>query len=135
MPIPSPGIPSATSAISSVELQTTQNNKAFYVYSGLIQVGATDVTMISINDVGKRDILICLAVGCEDNNSADSLLTVKSNGQIIFNEIGDRSSSSSVLVGTEYKFILPANTSLEVLMKSTGVNNDWTVAAYGYYLE
>ena len=36
MPIPSPGIPSATNAISSVELQTTLNNKAFYVYSGKV---------------------------------------------------------------------------------------------------
>jgi len=132
MPIPTPTTPSATTAISAVELKTTQSNKQFYIYSGLIQVTGSEVTMISINDIGQRDILICLTVGCEDNSSTDTLLKVKSNGTIIFNDISDH--TAQYPLNEEYKFILPANTSLEVTMESTGANVDWTVAAYGYYL-
>ena len=135
MPIPSPGIPSATSAISSVELQPTSNNRAFYIYSGEVSVDTSETTMISINDIGKRDIIFCLEVGSYEFSSVDTILRVKSNGQLIYNTAFNNSWQNYPLGHDELKLILPANTSLEITIQGASSTVNWTVAGYGYYLD
>ncbi len=135
MPIPSPGVPSATSAISSVELQTTLNNKAFYIYSGEVTVTTSDTTMISVNDIGKRDIMLCLEVGNDWISSNQTDVVIKSNGQVVYKTRSNVSYPYYLLGHDEIKLILPANTSLEVIMKVSGGSGDFNVAGYGYYLE
>ena len=134
MPIPSPGIPSATTAISSVELHTTLNNRAFYIYSGEITVTTAETTMISINDIGKRDILFCLSFGSNVYTSDNTKLLIKNNGQTIFNN-QYAASSPNINSSNEFKFIIPANTSLEVTLALDGNSYIGTVAGYGYYLD
>ena len=60
MAIPTPSIPSAIDSVGSVALRPTLNNRAFYINSGLISADNTETTVISIDDVGKRDILFCI---------------------------------------------------------------------------
>ena len=135
MAIPSPTIPSSTNAISAVRLNPTQNNKAFYVYSGEITVTTSDTTMISINDIGKRDILFCLEVGNDWISSNQTDVVIKSNGQVVYKTRSNVSYPYYLLGHDEIKLILPANTSLEVIMKVSGGSGDFNVAGYGYYLE
>ncbi len=133
MAIPTPTIPSSTTTISAVDLRPTMNNKAFYVYSGEITVDTSETTMISVNDIGKRDVLICFEVGPDTASSSSYLFSVKSNGSTIHNSILYSNTSSDFM--NELKFILPANTSLEATLKSSSASLTWTVSAYGYYLE
>lgn len=132
MPIPSPGIPSAIVPISSVELKPTQNNRAFYVYSGEISVGTDETTMISVNDIGKRDILFCLEVGIDTFSGNDYNLRVKSNGETIFD---NQYSQGGGIPVPKNKFIIPANTSLEVTLEFASSGFMCSVTGYGYYLE
>ena len=60
MAIPTPTIPSSISPVSAVRLNPTTNNRAFYINSGLISADNTETTVISVADVGKRDILFCI---------------------------------------------------------------------------
>lgn len=136
MAIPTPTIPSAVQAVSAVALKSTQNNKAFSVYSGEIGVTSTETTMISINDIGKRDIILCLELGAAEVTSVNFTVKVKSNGQIIYidsiNHVGEQSLSGY----NELKIILHANTSLEVTLKSDSSSvRNMCVAGYGYYME
>ena len=135
MPIPSPGVPSATSSISSVELQTTNNNKAFYIYSGEVEVDSSETTMISVNDIGKRDIIFCLEVGSYEFSSVDTILRIKSNGQLIYNTAFNNTFQGYPTGHDEIKLILPANTSLEITIQAASGTDDWTIAGYGYYLD
>jgi hypothetical protein len=135
MAIPTPTIPSAVQTVSAVALKPTQNNKAFYIYSGIIDVGTSETTMISINDIGKRDVLFCCEVGVDSTSSADLTLTVKSNGSTIFINKFDNQGSIYGADTPSLKFILPANTSIEVTLKSASSSFDMTVAGYGYYME
>jgi len=135
MPIPTPSPPSAGNAISSVTLNPTRNNKAFYCYSGEINVSSSETTMISINDIGKRDIIFCLEVGCDSTSSADLTVKVKSNGATIYVNKFDNQGSIYGADTPDLKFILPANTSLEVTLLSASGSFSMTCASYGYYLE
>ena len=133
MPIPSPTTPSATTTVSAVRLNPTQNNKAFYVYSGETQISAAETTMISINDIGPRDIFLNMMVGPQVHTSVDVVLKVKSNGITVFTEVYDFS-STGYNIGS-MPFIFPANTSLEVTLVAASGNPTWTVAGYGSYME
>ena len=135
MPIPSPGVPSATSAISSVELQTTQNNRAFYVYSGEVTVDTSETTMISVNDIGKRDILLCLEIGFDNQTTNNPTVRVKSNGQTIYHNEAGATGGQYMTGYNEIKLILPANTSLEVTLELSSGSQPATIAGYGYYLD
>jgi len=135
MPIPSPGTPSATTAISSVELRPTLNNKAFYIYSGDIAVDGAETTMISIENIGKRDIIFCMELGSPTTSTADYILKVKSNGQNIMSGYYNTSYQPSPYGYDELKLILPANTSLEVTLQGSAGTTVWNVAGYGYYLD
>ena len=133
MPI-SPTVPSAVNAVRPSSLQTTLNDRAFYIFSGVIGVNNTETTMISVNDIGRRDILLCLEVGVQEHGGNDFKLNVKSNGAIIYNT---HMSYNNAGDWNEIKVILPANTSLEVTLEnhdSASARNS-TVAGYGYYLD
>jgi len=135
MPIPSPSIPSASNAISAVRLNPIQNNRAFYIYSGRIEVDTSEVTMISVNDIGKRDILFCFSIGAEDNSNADSVVKVYSNGSVIFTDKFDTTGTYPSQNHSGLQLILPANTSLEISITGGSATVFWTVAGHGYYLE
>lgn len=135
MAIPTPTVPSAVEAISAVSLNSTQNNKAFYINSGLIGVTNTETTVISINDVGKRDIIFCMNPILTSAGSDDIELKVKNNGAIIYQSLyGDNQQNH---IPYAVHMIIPANTSLEVTFKNTigASSHDCGVSAYGYYLE
>lgn len=135
MAIPSPTIPSSITAVSAVRLNPTLSNMSFYVFSGLIGVTNTETTLISINDVGKRDIFIALELATDTAVNDDIIIKVKSNGVIILSQY--MRVNSTVASGfNEIKLILPANTSLEVTgdNQSSSTARNWSVSAYGTYL-
>lgn len=135
MAIPSPGVPSTVNPISSVELRPTDSRKCFYVYSGEIAVGGSDTTMISIQDTGKRDVLIKLHVSSRSTSTDDYSVKVKMNGISILEENLYRADSAS-RAGMPVDFIIPKDCSLEVTMDNlTGSSsNNWFAAIHGYYL-
>jgi len=134
MAIPTPTIPSSTTTVSAVELKPTQSNKQFYAYSGEISVSSSETTMLSINDIGKRDILFCCEVGTNSTSSANMTIKVKSNGTTIYVNQFDNQGSIYGADTPDLKFILPANTSLEVTLVVASNTFTMTVASYGYYL-
>ena len=75
--------------------------------------------VISVEDIGKRDIMLCLEAGGTSSSTDDFIINVKVNGNAIF---GQRMEESTVLGdGNDLKFIVPANTSLEVTLESSSV--------------
>jgi hypothetical protein len=138
MPIVSPTAPSAVNAVSPVQLQPTKNNRAFYVYSGEVDVDENETTMLSIADIGKRDIFIAFEVGSLTLSSDDIILKIKSNGTTIYG-----SKSSAAYIGgslngyDELRFIIPADTSLEMTLQNVTDTSTlpFLVAGYGNYLE
>jgi len=69
-------------------LVQTTNGKRFYVFSGSIDV-SSETTMLDINNIGERDILLYLEVGFDNQTTNNPTLRVKSNGIIIYhNESG-----------------------------------------------
>ena len=135
MPIPSPSTPSAGTAISAVRLNPTQNNKAFYVYSGEISVDASEVTMISVNDIGPRDIFLALEVMCSTATDKAATMKVKVNGQIALSSYSFRIDNIQAYGFDEIRMIIPANTSLEVTIEMSSGSATWTVAGYGNFIE
>ena len=135
MAIPSPTLPSSITAVSAVRLSPTQNNKSFYCYSGEITVDTSETTMISVNDIGKRDIFIAFEIACADASGISTQVKVKSNGTIIQHIAGEPLNRGISLGFDELRFILPANTSIEVTIQQASGSDIWTVAAYGTYLE
>jgi len=132
MAIPSPTIPSSIPVVSAVRLNPTLTNTSFYVYSGEIAISSTETTMISINDIGKRDIIFCLELGAQAVTSVDVVAKIKSNGNTIYTDVftttGDSFGFDMV------QLILPANTSLEITLICASGTPTWTAAGYGYYL-
>ena len=114
-------------------LNSTLNGKHFYSYSGVITVPTADTTMIIIPNIGERDILYCLEVGGA-STSADLTLTLKSNNVIIYKNQFDYMGSHYGANPPDLKFILPANTSLEVICKLSSGSQPITIASYGDYL-
>jgi len=134
MAIPVPTIPSSLTSISAVELKPTQSNKQFYINSGLIGANNTETTVISVDSVGKRDILFCLNPILTSLGTDDMTMKVKNNGSIIYQCIWNNQTAHE-LFGPVH-FIMPANTSIEVTFENeTGSSShDVGVSAYGYYL-
>lgn len=134
MAIPTPTIPSAVSPVSAVRLNPTQNNKAFYVNSGLIGVNNSETTVISINDIGKRDMLFCINPIFTTNDSDNVSLKLKNNGTIIYQAFYDIQNSLHTTLPLH--FIIPANTSIEITMENADSStHQMGISAYGYYLE
>jgi len=114
-------------------LVQTTNGKRFYVYSGLVAVTSSETTMISIDNIGERDIFMGVEIGIQAYTGSDGLLIVKSNGATIYNYAFDNIGG----IGggwNEVKLILAANTSLEITLTMAAGSHNWTVACYGKYL-
>ncbi len=134
MAIPTPTVPSSTTTISAVDLKPTMNNKAFYINSGLISVDNTETTVISVNDVGKRDILLCINPILPANVSDYMTMKVKNNGSIIFQSVYEV--LPYTLPPQSTHFIIPANTSIEITFTNEdSSSHNVGISAYGYYLE
>jgi len=112
-------------------LVQTTNGKRFYVFSAPINVTSSETTMIDIDNIGERDIKLHLEIGPATTSSSVFTLKIKSNGSTIYNEAN---ADSAIRVQNDYRFILPANTSLAVTLKSSSASVVWTVACYGKYL-
>jgi len=133
MAIPTPTIPSAVTSISAVRLNPTQNNAAFYINSGLISADNTETTVISVNDIGKRDVLFCVNPILTSAGADDMTMKIKNNGSIIYQTVFENQSQESIFGPVH--FILPAKTSLEVTFtNSDSSSHDVGVSAYGYYM-
>jgi hypothetical protein len=138
MPIVSPTAPSAVNVLSPVTLNTTSNNRAFYVYSGEVDVDENETTVLSINDIGQRDIFIAFEIGSLTLSSDDIQLKIKVNGSTIY-----ASKSPNAYVGgqgngyDELRFIIPKNVSLELTLQNVSDTStlDFYASAYGNYLE
>jgi len=133
MAIPTPTIPSAVNPVSAVRLTPTTNNQAFFINSGLINATNTETTVVSVNDVGKRDIIFWINPILTSASADEMTMKVKNNGsliyQTIFNEQQAPNSNHTIC------FIIPANTSIEI----TFTNQDSSthpvgVSCYGYYM-
>lgn len=132
MPI-SPTVPSAVNPVRPSSLQTTLNDRAFYINSGLVSVDNTETTVISVNDVGRRDILFCInpIVGQDANDNM--FMKVKNNGSIIYQTTYYHQASNFVMYAQH--FIIPANTSIEITFQNQDASfHDVGISAYGYYL-
>jgi len=115
-------------------LVQTTNGKRFYVNSGVVSVGSSETTMIEIANIGERDIKLAYAVGAADNSNADTLLKVYSNNIVIFNDKSDTTGTYVSLSRSDFKIILPSNTSLKITLTGGGAAVNWTVAGYGKYV-
>ena len=134
MAIPTPTIPSTETPVSAVALRATQNNRAFYINSGIIGANNTETTVISVDDVGKRDILFCMNPILTTDTSENMVMKVKNNSEIIYQTIYDNQMANHIV--SPIHFIIPANTNIEITFtNSTSTSRDVGVAAYGYYLE
>lgn len=137
MPIVSPTAPSAVNSVSPVQLQPTQNNRAFYVYSGRQTFDENETTLVSIADIGKRDIFIAIEVGFDMVGSDDVRVAVKSNGTEIFAQKQTSGTQSNNYGFDEIRLTIPANTSLEVTLQNITDSSNLAgfIAGYGTYLE
>ena len=133
MAIPTPTVPSTDNPISAVDLRMTQNAKAFYINSGLISADNTETTVISVNDIGKRDILFCVNPILTSASSDNMTMKVKNNGSIIYQTI--YSDQRSIAIPYSLHFIIPANTNIEITFTNVDASShNVGVSAYGYYL-
>ena len=134
MAIPTPTIPSAIDSVGSVQLRPTLNNRAFYINSGIIGANNTETTVISVNDIGKRDILFCINPILTTDTSENMTLKVKNNGSIIYQTIYDNQMANHIV--SPIHFIISANTNIEITFtNSTSTSRDVGVSCYGYYME
>ena len=134
MAIPTPTIPSAIDSVGSVQLRPTLNNRAFYINSGIIVANNTETTVISVNDIGKRDILFCINPILTTDTSENMTIKVKNNGSIIYQALYDNQHQDFVTYPIH--FIIPANTNIEITFtNSDSTTHDVGVSCYGYYME
>jgi len=133
MAIPTPTIPSAVNPVSAVRLTPTTNNQAFFINSGLIAANNTETTVVSVNDVGKRDIIFWINPILTTNDTDDMTMKVKNNGSIIY-----QSNYNNQNAATDHGpicFIIPANTSIEVTFTNIdSTSHNVGVSCYGYYM-
>ena len=136
MPIISPTPTSAINPIRPSSLIPTSNNRAFYTFSGIVGIDGSETTVFSIDSIGKRDVILFLELGSGSGSGDDFKIKIYNNSTAIY-EDHMQTTISQKSGFNELKMILPANTSLEVTLenKSTATSRNWTVMAYGYYLE
>jgi len=133
MAIPTPTIPSSITSVSAVRLNPTLSNKQFYINSGLIAANNTETTVISVADVGKRDILICINPILTTSSTDDMTMKLKNNGAIIYQMIITTQNFANT--SSPLHFIIPANTNLEVTFTNAdSTSHNVGISAYGYYL-
>jgi len=133
MAIPTPTIPSSITTVSAVRLNPILTNTAFYINSGLIAANNTETTVISVNDVGKRDIILWINPILTSASSDTMTMKVKNNGNIIYQiRYEDQTPIYQI---SPICFIIPANTNIEITFTNVdSTSHDVGVSAYGYYL-
>jgi len=136
MPLISPTLPSSIDSIRPSSLIPTRNNKAFYTFSGIVGIDGDETTVFSIDTIGQRVVIHCLEIGSGSGSGDDFKIKSYSKGVVIFEDHMNTTVSEKAGFN-ELKMILPSNTSLELTLenKSTSTTRNWTVMAYGYYLE
>ena len=133
MAIPSPTTPSSIATVSAVRLNPILTNTAFYINSGLVSADNTETTVISVNDIGKRDIILWINPILASGGGDDMTMKVKNNGSIIYQTRYLNQSQDNLTY--PICFIIPANTSVEVTFTNVdSSSHDVGVSAYGYYL-
>ena len=115
-------------------LVQTTNGKRFYVYSGAVSVPNSETTMISIDNIGERDIKIKLDVGNVTISGNDLTLKVKVNGIIIYQSESNNQYTNELTGYNAREFIIPANTSFDVTLESETSTYTFFVAGYGKYI-
>jgi len=136
MAIPTPTIPSAVNPVSAVRFTPTTNNQAFFINSGLIAANNTETTVVSVNDVGKRDIILWINPILTGISGDNMTMKVKNNGSIIYQAIYDfRDGYLGQNQNQPICFIIPANTSIEITFTNAdSSSHNVGVSAYGYYM-
>lgn len=138
MAIPVPTVPSSVNVIGSVRLNLTTNNKAFYVNSGLIGADNTETTVISIADVGHRDILLCVNPILTGISGDNMTMKVKNNGSIIYEAVYDFRDGylTTPMQSGAIHFIMPANTNFEITFTNADSStHNVGASCYGYFME
>ena len=117
-------------------LVQTTNGKRFYVYSSTVTVTATETTMISIDNIGERDIFLKFQIGSLKASSIDTDLKVYSNDIIIYQTVILASGVEYINDVGRYEFILPSNSKLQITLENTSGSDSspWTVAGHGKYV-
>jgi len=114
-------------------LVQTTNGKRFYVNSGMVSVIDSDTAVISIDNIGERDIIFKMNPIVTSNSTDNMYLKVKNNSIVIYQSTFD--TQRSVDVSSPIHFIFAANTSLEVLFANqTSSPRSVGVSCYGKYL-
>jgi len=123
-----------TESISTpTALVQTQNGKRFYVNSGMVGVVNSDKHVINIANIGERDIIFKMNPIVTSNSTDNMYMKVRNNSIVIYQSTFD--TQRSVDVSSPIHFIIPANTSLEVLFANqTSSSRDVGVSCYGKYL-
>jgi len=123
-----------TESISTpTALVQTQDGKRFYVNSGEIGVVNADKHVINIANIGERDIIFKMNPFMDAVTTDNMYMKVKLNGVVIWDMVFDN--QRSVDISSAFNFIIPANTSLEILMANqTSTSRNVGVSCYGKYI-
>jgi len=114
-------------------LVQTQNGKRFYVNSGEIGVVNADTHILNIANIGERDIIFKMNPFMDSVTTDNLYMKVKNNGVVIYDIVFDN--QRSVDISSPIHFIIPANTSLEILMANqTSTSRNVGVSCYGKYI-
>lgn len=112
-------------------LVQTTNGKRFYVNSGLIAVGSSEVTIIDIANIGERDIVITVSPAIGNDSNDKMFMYIYNNDLLIYNYCNPRGEWT----GSPLRFIIPANTSLKFTMKNIdATSHNVGISCYGKYL-
>jgi len=116
-------------------LVQTTNGKRFYIYSGEQDVTNIETTMINVDNIGERDILLHVAIGGSSGSSDDIKYRLLINGVIVSSIYFEDVSPNGISFG-KIKYIIPANTSLKITLDnmSSSSARSHNVWAYGKYL-
>jgi len=117
-------------------LVQTTNGKRFYFYTGEIAVPNVETTMLSVPNIGERDIWLALEQGSALAVTDDMVLKVKSNGLLVMAYYIDQTKQTNNYGFDEIRMILPANTSLVITMTnvSSSTGRNMLISGYGKYL-
>jgi len=121
--------------ITPTAFTQTQNGKRFYFFSGEISVTSSETNMISVDNIGERDVKLNFTIGAETFTGVDLVLRVRSNDIIILNQAF---SNEWLNYKDTYdvNLIIPAHTSFKITIQGqSGLGPVLhTVAGYGKYL-
>jgi len=117
-------------------LVQTTNGKRFYCYSGAIGVTATETEMITVDNIGERDIFLKFQVGSMAASSIDTNLRVYSNDIVIFQIAFSLSMVEYINDAGQLEFVLPSNSKLKITLENGSGSSTipWTVAGHGKYV-